>query len=102
MAIWNRIKWKKYYYNINKDEINKLEKELKDKDKQIKILELTIQQLQNKYNDNDNENEKEKKDIKKSLSQDENKEKKLNDRYKELNSMLNYNKNRIQNYYMYK
>ena len=93
---------KKYYYNIKKDEINKLEKELNDKDEQIKKLELSTQILQNKYNDNDNKNEKEKENIRKSLNLSENKEKKLNDRNKELNFMLNNNKDRIQNYYMYK
>ena len=93
---------KKYYYNIKKDEINKLEKELNDKDEQIKKLELSTQILQNKYNDSDNKNEKEKENIRKSLNLSENKEKKLNDRNKELNFMLNNNKDRIQNYYMYK
>ena len=93
---------KKYYYNIKKDEINKLEKELNDKDEQIKKLELSTQILQNKYNDSDNKNEKEKEKIRKSLNLSENKEKKLNDRNKELNFMLNNNKDRIQNYYMYK
>ena len=75
----------KKYYNNNKynfEEINKLENELKDKEDRIKHLELATEQLDNKINNNEIKN----KEIE--LSRNESWKKKLENRNREIDLIL--------------
>ena len=75
---------KKYYNNngYNFEELNKLENELKDKEDRIKHLELATEQLDNKINNNEIKN----KEIE--LSRNESWKKKLENRNREIDLIL--------------
>jgi hypothetical protein len=78
---------KKYYNNnigneYNIEELNKLQNELKDKEDRIKYLELATEQLDNKINNN------EKKNKEMELSRNESWKKKLENRNREIDLIL--------------